>query len=62
MARLGDPLRDCIAKFDGRWRTGSGQFDATAVHAEAGGPAQPGITPPGSGRAFLHGSIFRLTR
>lgn len=25
-----DPLRDCVAKFNGNWRTGSGQFDATA--------------------------------
>ncbi|MEM1285001.1 MAG: sulfatase-like hydrolase/transferase [Pseudomonadota bacterium] len=30
-ARLNDPLRDCVAKFNGRWRTGSGQFDATEV-------------------------------
>ncbi len=28
-ARLGDPLQDCVAKFNGQWRTGSGQFDAT---------------------------------
>ncbi|QJR17269.1 sulfatase-like hydrolase/transferase [Pelagibacterium halotolerans] len=34
-ARHGDPLRDCVSKFNGRWRTGSGQFDATAVF-EAG--------------------------
>lgn len=25
-----DPLRDCVSKFNGQWRTGSGQFDATA--------------------------------
>jgi arylsulfatase A-like enzyme len=25
-----DPLRDCVAKFNGQWRTGSGQFDATS--------------------------------
>lgn len=30
-ARLDDPLRDCVAKFNGIWTTGSGQFDATAV-------------------------------
>lgn len=28
-ARLDDPLRDCVAKFNGVWDTGSGQFDAT---------------------------------
>jgi hypothetical protein len=31
-ARLNDPLRDCVAKFNGKWRTGSGQFDATAAY------------------------------
>ena len=31
-ARVGDPLRDCVAKFNGQWRTGSGQFDATAAY------------------------------
>ncbi|WP_295811220.1 sulfatase-like hydrolase/transferase [uncultured Nitratireductor sp.] len=31
-ARLGDPLRDCVAKFNGQWRTGSGQFDATSAY------------------------------
>ncbi|RYH07868.1 sulfatase-like hydrolase/transferase [Tropicimonas sp. IMCC6043] len=31
-ARQEDPLRDCVAKFNGRWRTGSGQFDATAAY------------------------------
>lgn len=35
-ARAGDPLRDCVAKFNGQWRTGSGQFDATAAYLEAG--------------------------
>lgn len=30
--RLGDPLSDCISKFNGRWRTGSGQFDATSAY------------------------------
>ena len=29
-ARHNDPLRDCVAKFNGQWRTGSGQFDATS--------------------------------
>ena len=29
-ARFDDPLRDCVAKFNGHWRTGSGQFDATS--------------------------------
>ena len=28
-ARLNDPLRDCVAKFNGIWKTGSGQFDAS---------------------------------
>lgn len=36
-ARLGDPLRDCIAKFNGIWTTGSGQFDATALPAQESG-------------------------
>lgn len=31
-ACFGDPLRDCVAKFNGRWRTGSGQFDATSAY------------------------------
>ena len=31
-ARLNDPLHDCVAKFNGQWRTGSGQFDATAAY------------------------------
>lgn len=31
-ARTCDPLRDCVAKFNGHWRTGSGQFDATAAY------------------------------
>ncbi len=30
-ARLDDPLRDCVAKFNGHWNTGSGQFDATQM-------------------------------
>ena len=29
-AEYDDPLRDCVAKFNGQWRTGSGQFDATS--------------------------------
>lgn len=31
-ARYADPLRDCVSKFNGQWRTGSGQFDATAAY------------------------------
>jgi len=31
-AKAGDPLRDCVAKFNGQWRTGSGQFDATSAY------------------------------
>lgn len=31
-AKFGDPLRDCVAKFNGQWRTGSGQFDATSAY------------------------------
>ena len=31
-AHHNDPLRDCIAKFNGQWRTGSGQFDATSAY------------------------------
>ena len=34
-AQLGDPLRDCVAKFFGQWRTGSGQFDATAQYGNS---------------------------
>ena len=33
-ARLDDPLRDCVAKFNGQWRTGSGQFDATQAFSK----------------------------
>ncbi|MGP1394176.1 MAG: sulfatase-like hydrolase/transferase [Inquilinaceae bacterium] len=36
-ARLDDPLRDCVAKFNGQWRTGSGQFDATSLPCQGGG-------------------------
>lgn len=31
-AKFDDPLRDCVAKFNGNWRSGSGQFDATAAY------------------------------
>ena len=31
-ARFDDPLRDCVAKFNGQWRTGSTQFDATTAY------------------------------
>ncbi|MDA8746815.1 sulfatase-like hydrolase/transferase [Litoreibacter sp.] len=31
-AAFDDPLRDCVSKFNGQWRTGSGQFDATSAH------------------------------
>ena len=31
-ARYDDPLRDCVTKFNGQWRTGSGQFDATSAY------------------------------
>ena len=31
-AGFDDPLRDCVAKFNGQWRTGSSQFDATAAY------------------------------
>jgi arylsulfatase A-like enzyme len=31
-AKAGDPLRDCVAKFNGQWRSGSGQFDATSAY------------------------------
>jgi arylsulfatase A-like enzyme len=33
-ARVNDPIRDCVAKFNGQWRTGSGQFDATAAYLQ----------------------------
>ncbi len=29
-AAFDDPLRDCVSKFNGSWRTESGQFDATS--------------------------------
>lgn len=32
-----DPLRDCVAKFNGQWRTGSGQFDATTDYLTSRG-------------------------
>ncbi|NRP75222.1 Arylsulfatase [Ensifer psoraleae] len=36
-ARYQDPLRDCVAKFNGQWRTHSGQFDVTSAYlADAG--------------------------
>lgn len=28
-AQFNDPLRDCVSKFFGKWKTGSGQIDAT---------------------------------
>lgn len=31
-AEKNDPLRDCVAKFNGQWRTSSGQFDATSAY------------------------------
>ncbi|NKB29747.1 MAG: sulfatase-like hydrolase/transferase [Rhodobacteraceae bacterium] len=34
-ASVDDPLRDCVAKFNGQWRTGSGQFDATTAYQGA---------------------------
>ncbi len=40
-ARFDDPLRDCVAKFNGQWRTGSGQFDATSAYL-TGDPAANG--------------------
>lgn len=36
-ARLGDPLQDCVAKFNGHWNTGSGQFDISKVPKGATG-------------------------
>lgn len=33
-SRFDDPLRDCVAKFNGQWHTGSGQFDATSDHLD----------------------------
>ena len=31
-ANYNDPLRDCVSKFNGQWRTTSGQFDATSAY------------------------------
>ena len=31
-AKANDPLRDCVAKFNGQWRTNSRQFDATSAY------------------------------
>ena len=41
MAKYDDPLRDCVAKFNGQWRTGSGQFDVTSAYlkTDKSGPA-----------------------
>ena len=33
-AQLDDPLRGCVAKFNGQWRTGSGQFDVTTAYLD----------------------------
>lgn len=45
-ARCNDPLRDCVAKFYGQWRTGSGQFDATEAYR---------TSPPGDAtRRYIH--------
>jgi arylsulfatase A-like enzyme len=35
-SRMGDPLADCVAKFNGQWRTGSHQFDATTAYLDPG--------------------------
>ena len=35
-ARMKDPLADCVAKFNGRWRTGSQQFDVTTAYLDSG--------------------------
>ncbi|MBB4184226.1 hypothetical protein GGE07_000852 [Sinorhizobium terangae] len=31
-AKYQNPLRDCVAKFNGEWRTHSGQFDVTSAN------------------------------
>lgn len=36
-AETGDPLRDCVSKFFGNWRSGSGQVDATTFFEERPG-------------------------
>ena len=38
-AQFDDPLRDCVAKFNGQWRTGSDQFDVTSAYLD---PAKTG--------------------
>lgn len=38
-ARFDDPLRDCVSKFNGKWRTGSGQFDATSAYLTGSAPS-----------------------
>lgn len=40
--RFADPLRDCVAKFNGQWRTGSGQFDASAAYLTGGAGGRGG--------------------
>lgn len=42
-AQFDDPLRDCVAKFNGQWRTQSGQFDATSAYLK---PAGKGSATP----------------
>lgn len=37
-ARYQDPLRDCVAKFNGQWRTRSGQFDVTSAYLSEADP------------------------
>lgn len=39
-ADFDDPLRDCVAKFNGQWRTGSGQFDATSDYLNSQVPGE----------------------
>ena len=34
-AQFDDPLRDCVAKFNGQWRTSSDQFDVTSAYLKS---------------------------
>ena len=40
-AQFDDPLRDCAAKFNGQWRTGSDQFDVTSAYLHPAKAGQP---------------------
>ncbi|MCA1439319.1 sulfatase-like hydrolase/transferase [Ensifer sp. IC4062] len=42
-----DPLRDCVAKFNGEWRTHSSQFDVTSAYLAVAAPPWRATDLPG---------------